>query len=36
MVDAKDKENVIFINHEKIHMRQQLELLLLPFLSGTL
>lgn len=26
-----DKENAIFINHEKIHLRQQLELLILPF-----
>lgn len=26
-----DKENLIFINHEKIHLRQQLELLILPF-----
>lgn len=26
-----DKENQIFINHEKIHLRQQLELLILPF-----
>ena len=26
-----DKENVIFVNHEKIHLRQQLELLVLPF-----
>jgi hypothetical protein len=26
-----DKENSIFINHEKIHLRQQLELLILPF-----
>lgn len=26
-----DKENLIFINHEKIHLRQQLELLLVPF-----
>ena len=26
-----DKENRIFINHEKIHLRQQLELLILPF-----
>jgi hypothetical protein len=31
MADAKDKENVVFINHEKIHIRQQLELLILPF-----
>lgn len=26
-----DKENKVFINHEKIHLRQQLELLVLPF-----
>jgi hypothetical protein len=26
-----DKGNMIFINHEKIHLRQQLELLVLPF-----
>ena len=26
-----DKENLIFLNHEKIHLRQQLELLILPF-----
>jgi hypothetical protein len=26
-----DKENIVFINHEKIHLRQQLELLILPF-----
>jgi hypothetical protein len=26
-----DKENRVFINHEKIHLRQQLELLVLPF-----
>ena len=26
-----DKGNVIFVNHEKIHLRQQLELLILPF-----
>ena len=25
------KENIVFINHEKIHVRQQLELLVLPF-----
>lgn len=28
---AADKENLVFINHEKIHLRQQLELLILPF-----
>lgn len=26
-----DKENSVFVNHEKIHLRQQLELLVLPF-----
>lgn len=26
-----DKENLVFLNHEKIHLRQQLELLVLPF-----
>ena len=26
-----DKGNKIFVNHEKIHLRQQLELLILPF-----
>ena len=26
-----DRENQTFINHEKIHLRQQLELLILPF-----
>jgi hypothetical protein len=26
-----DKENIVFVNHEKIHLRQQLELLVLPF-----
>jgi len=31
MVDAKDKSNPIFINHEKIHIRQQMELLVVPF-----
>lgn len=27
----KDKENLIFINHERIHLRQQLQLLVIPF-----
>ncbi|HEX8016463.1 MAG TPA: hypothetical protein VF465_14635 [Flavobacterium sp.] len=27
----KDQVNVIFLNHEKIHLRQQLEMLILPF-----
>ena len=26
-----DKGNSVFINHEKIHLRQQVELLILPF-----
>ncbi len=26
-----DKENLVFVNHERIHLRQQLELLLIPF-----
>lgn len=26
-----DKENSILVNHERIHLRQQLELLLVPF-----
>jgi len=26
-----DKENRVLLNHEKIHIRQQLELLILPF-----
>ncbi len=28
---AIDKKNIVLINHEKIHIRQQLELLILPF-----
>nr|WP_255577963.1 hypothetical protein [Flavobacterium sp. CHNK8] len=27
----KDKENPILLNHERIHIRQQIELLILPF-----
>ena len=26
-----DKENEVFLNHEKIHLRQQLEMLIVPF-----
>lgn len=26
-----DKDNLVFVNHEKIHLRQQLELLIFPF-----
>ena len=29
--DFLDKENKVLLNHEKIHIRQQLELLVLPF-----
>ncbi len=29
--NVADKTNVVFINHERIHIRQQLELLVLPF-----
>lgn len=29
--DANDKQNVALMNHERIHLRQQLELLILPF-----
>jgi hypothetical protein len=31
MADKDDKLNKVFINHEKIHIRQQLELFILPF-----
>ncbi|WP_244307457.1 hypothetical protein [Flavobacterium fluviatile] len=27
----KDQVNVVFLNHEKIHLRQQLEMLIVPF-----
>ena len=27
----QDKDNLILINHEKIHIRQQIELLVIPF-----
>lgn len=27
-----DKENVVLLNHERIHIRQQIELLVVPFL----
>lgn len=29
--DAAQKDNTLLINHEKIHFKQQLELLILPF-----
>ncbi len=31
LTDKIDKQNITFINHEKIHIRQQIELLVLPF-----
>lgn len=31
LLRKEDKQNVVLINHEKIHIRQQLELLVLPF-----
>ncbi len=31
LADKNDKLNKVFINHEKIHIRQQLELLIIPF-----
>lgn len=27
----EDKENLVLLNHEKIHIRQQMELLIIPF-----
>ncbi len=29
--DKSDKENAVLLNHERIHIRQQIELLILPF-----
>ena len=29
--NAKDRNDKVFLNHEKIHIRQQLELLVVPF-----
>lgn len=29
--NPKDKDNSVFITHEKIHLRQQIEMLILPF-----
>jgi hypothetical protein len=31
LIDEKDKTDKVLINHEKIHLRQQLEMLVLPF-----
>jgi len=32
--DKKMKENKVLINHERIHLRQQVELLVVPFIYG--
>lgn len=29
--DVSDREDVVMVNHERIHIRQQLELFILPF-----
>jgi len=31
LFSSKEKQNHVLLNHEKIHIRQQLELLILPF-----
>lgn len=31
LTDRNDLRNEVFVNHEKIHIKQQLELLILPF-----
>ena len=31
LTDKKDALDKVFVNHEKIHLRQQIELLILPF-----
>lgn len=31
LLRKEDKRNMILVNHEKIHIRQQLELLIVPF-----
>lgn len=31
LTHKEDKLNAVFVNHERIHIRQQLELLVLPF-----
>ena len=28
---SSDKKNSVFVNHERIHLRQQIELLIIPF-----
>ena len=29
--ESLDKKNPVFVNHERIHLRQQIELLIIPF-----
>lgn len=29
--DEKDREHIVLLNHERIHIRQQIELLIIPF-----
>lgn len=31
LVDKKDREDAVMLNHEKIHIRQQLDMLIVPF-----
>lgn len=31
LVDKKDREDAVMMNHEKVHIRQQLEMLIVPF-----
>lgn len=31
LVDKKDREDAVMLNHEKVHIRQQLEMLIIPF-----
>lgn len=31
LLRKEDKQNLVLVNHEKIHIRQQLELLVIPF-----
>lgn len=31
LVDKRDKSNPLFVNHERIHIRQQIEMLVVPF-----
>lgn len=31
LVDKKDRKDAVMMNHEKVHIRQQLEMLIVPF-----